>query len=100
MELAAVVGFWKTTYIQLDEVPLAMFCEESVREKAKAKADGDDPDKVVGQYVDLLCGGPPFQRNRCRCRGRLCEASPVRPTLRFASARRDLEFLGAPDHPV
>ena len=40
------------TYIQLDEVPLAMLCDETVR--AKAKADGDDPDAVVGQYVDLI----------------------------------------------
>jgi 5-methyltetrahydropteroyltriglutamate--homocysteine methyltransferase len=40
------------TYVQLDEVPLAMLCDETVREKTKA--DGDDPDAVVGQYVDLI----------------------------------------------
>lgn len=40
------------TYVQLDEVPLAMLCDETVR--AKTKADGDDPDAVVGEYVDLI----------------------------------------------
>ncbi len=40
------------TYIQLDEVPLAMLCDETVRERMRA--DGDDPGAVVGQYLDLI----------------------------------------------
>jgi len=40
------------TYIQLDEVPLAMLCDDTLRERVKA--DGDDPDVLVQKYVDLF----------------------------------------------
>ena len=40
------------TYIQLDEVPLAMLCDETVRERVRA--EGDDPGAVVGRYLDLI----------------------------------------------
>lgn len=40
------------TYLQIDEVPLAMLCDETLRERVRA--DGDDPDALVGRYVDLI----------------------------------------------
>ena len=40
------------TYLQLDEVPLAMLCDGKLREKTRA--DGDDPDALVQRYVDLF----------------------------------------------
>ncbi len=41
-----------STYIQMDEVPLAMLCDEGVR--ARTLADGRDPDELVGHYVALF----------------------------------------------
>lgn len=40
------------TYLQLDEVPLAMLCDDTLR--ARVKADGDDPQRLVQRYVDLF----------------------------------------------
>ncbi len=40
------------TYVQLDEVPLAMLCDPAVR--AQAKARGDDPAALIRLYVDLI----------------------------------------------
>ena len=40
------------TYIQLDEVPLAMLCDGALREKVKA--GGEDPDALVNSYVTLF----------------------------------------------
>ena len=40
------------TYIQLDEVPLAMLCDETTR--ARVTEGGEDPDALVQQYVDLF----------------------------------------------
>jgi 5-methyltetrahydropteroyltriglutamate--homocysteine methyltransferase len=40
------------TYVQLDEVPLAMLCDPAVR--AQAAARGDDPAALVRLYVDLI----------------------------------------------
>jgi 5-methyltetrahydropteroyltriglutamate--homocysteine methyltransferase len=40
------------TYIQMDEVPLAMLCDEGVR--GRTRSEGGDPDDLVGQYVDLF----------------------------------------------
>ncbi len=40
------------TYIQLDEVPLAMLCDPAVR--AKVADAGLDPVKLIGEYVGLL----------------------------------------------
>ena len=40
------------TYIQLDDVPLAMLCDESLR--AHMKASGEDPEAVLGRYIELF----------------------------------------------
>jgi 5-methyltetrahydropteroyltriglutamate--homocysteine methyltransferase len=39
-------------YLQLDEVPLALLCDTNIR--ALAKSEGDDPDKLVALYIDVL----------------------------------------------
>jgi 5-methyltetrahydropteroyltriglutamate--homocysteine methyltransferase len=39
-------------YLQLDEVPLALLCDDNIR--ALAKNEGDDPDKLVARYIDVL----------------------------------------------
>ncbi len=39
-------------YLQLDEVPLALLCDDKIR--ALAKSEGDDPDKLVARYIDVL----------------------------------------------
>jgi len=39
-------------YLQLDEVPLALLCDKNIR--ALAKSEGDDPDKLVALYIDVL----------------------------------------------
>jgi 5-methyltetrahydropteroyltriglutamate--homocysteine methyltransferase len=39
-------------YLQLDEVPLALLCDDNIR--ALAKSEGDDPDKLASLYVDVL----------------------------------------------
>jgi 5-methyltetrahydropteroyltriglutamate--homocysteine methyltransferase len=39
-------------YLQLDEVPLALLCDGKIR--ALAKSEGDDPDKLVARYIDVL----------------------------------------------
>lgn len=40
------------TYIQLDEVPLAMLCDPSIREQVRAL--GGDPQALVSTYIDVL----------------------------------------------
>ena len=40
------------SYVQLDEVPLAMLCDPAVR--AQAAARGDDPAALIRLYVDLI----------------------------------------------
>ncbi len=47
-ELAAAGG----TYVQLDEVPLAMLCDPVVRDRVRAL--GTDPAALIGDYVDLF----------------------------------------------
>ena len=39
-------------YVQLDEVALAMLCDPAAR--AKVKADGEDPERLVDLYVDAI----------------------------------------------
>jgi 5-methyltetrahydropteroyltriglutamate--homocysteine methyltransferase len=39
-------------YLQLDEVPLALLCDPNIR--ALAKSEGDDPEKLVSLYIDIL----------------------------------------------
>lgn len=55
-ELAAMGA----TYIQMDEVPLAMLCDAAVREQVKA--GGADPDELIAIYIDAIndaVGGRP-----------------------------------------
>ena len=40
------------TYVQLDEVPIAMLCDDKVR--AKLRAQGIDPDALLRRYVALI----------------------------------------------
>lgn len=42
------------TYVQLDEVPLAMLCDPAVR--AQIAARGEDPAALIRLYVDLING--------------------------------------------
>jgi len=39
-------------YVQLDEVAIAMLCDPAVRERAKA--EGQDPDRLVGAYTEAI----------------------------------------------
>lgn len=39
-------------YAQLDEVPLAMLCDPEIRDKVRAQ--GQDPERLVGLYVDAI----------------------------------------------
>jgi 5-methyltetrahydropteroyltriglutamate--homocysteine methyltransferase len=39
-------------YLQLDEVPLALLCDEKIR--ALAKSEGDEPDALAARYIDVL----------------------------------------------
>ena len=39
-------------YIQLDEVAIALLCDPGIR--ARVAADGQDPDRLVGLYIDAL----------------------------------------------
>jgi len=40
------------TYVQLDEVAVAILCDPAAREKVKAK--GGDPDRLVDLYIDAI----------------------------------------------
>ena len=40
------------TYVQIDEVPLAMLCDDEVRERVRAR--GEDPNVLVGAYVHAV----------------------------------------------
>jgi methionine synthase II (cobalamin-independent) len=40
------------TYVQLDEVPLIMLADPAVRDQVRRR--GDDPDHLVGRYIDAL----------------------------------------------
>ena len=40
------------TYVQLDEVPIAMLCDDAVR--ARVGADGEDADRLVATYLDCV----------------------------------------------
>ncbi len=58
-------------YVQIDEVPLAMLCDATVR--AKVQADGWDPARLVRDYMKLLNGcmtprppGMTFGMHLCR----------------------------------
>jgi len=40
------------TYLQMDEVPLAVICDPRNREIVRAR--GEDPDKVIDAYIDVI----------------------------------------------
>jgi 5-methyltetrahydropteroyltriglutamate--homocysteine methyltransferase len=40
------------TYVQFDEVPQAMLCDENVR--SRIREHGDDPDRLLGVYIDAV----------------------------------------------
>ena len=40
------------TYVQIDEVPLAMLCDPAVRETVRRR--GEDPAELVGLYIDAI----------------------------------------------
>ena len=50
-ELRAL-GALGATYVQIDEVPLAMLCDPGVREKVRAR--GEDPDRLIDTYVEVV----------------------------------------------
>lgn len=39
-------------YVQLDEVPLCMLCDSTVRERVSAA--GEDPDRLIDSYLELI----------------------------------------------
>jgi 5-methyltetrahydropteroyltriglutamate--homocysteine methyltransferase len=51
-EEIAALAHLGCTYVQLDEVPLAMLCDPAVRERVAAR--GDDPMALVGLYIRAL----------------------------------------------
>jgi 5-methyltetrahydropteroyltriglutamate--homocysteine methyltransferase len=62
------------TFLQLDEVPLALLCDETNR--GIARQQGDDPAKLVDVYIDLinraLAGRPKTMRVAVHlCRGNM-----------------------------
>jgi 5-methyltetrahydropteroyltriglutamate--homocysteine methyltransferase len=50
-ELAALIKAG-CRYVQFDEVALAMLCDDKLR--AQAKAEGQDPDRLVDLYIDAI----------------------------------------------
>ena len=50
-EIAALAELG-ATYIQMDEVPLAMLCDPDVREQVRA--GGADPEDLIGVYIDAI----------------------------------------------
>lgn len=62
------------TFLQLDEVPLTLLCDETNR--GIAKAEGEEPDKLVDLYIDLvnraIAGRPETMRVALHlCRGNM-----------------------------
>jgi 5-methyltetrahydropteroyltriglutamate--homocysteine methyltransferase len=39
-------------FLQLDEVPLALLCDQNIRDLASS--EGDDPERLISRYVDVL----------------------------------------------
>ncbi|HYA35468.1 MAG TPA: 5-methyltetrahydropteroyltriglutamate--homocysteine S-methyltransferase [Candidatus Binataceae bacterium] len=50
-EIAALAKIG-ATYVQLDEVPIAMLCDEQVRERIRTH--GLDPDALLSRYIDAV----------------------------------------------
>ena len=61
------------TFLQLDEVPLTLLCDETNR--GIAKAEGDDPDKLVDLYIDLINRAVLGRPNTMRVALHLCRGN-------------------------
>jgi 5-methyltetrahydropteroyltriglutamate--homocysteine methyltransferase len=62
------------TYVQFDEVPVAMLCDENVR--VRARANGSDPDALLQTYIDAM--------------NRIVEARPAGMTIGMHLCRGNL----------
>ena len=89
-------------YLQLDEVPLALLCDKNIR--ALAKSEGDDPDKLVGLYIDVLnraIAGRPADLTigMHLCRGNMeaveGEAATPRSPRLYSSAPMSIHFCSS-----
>jgi 5-methyltetrahydropteroyltriglutamate--homocysteine methyltransferase len=60
-------------YIQLDEVPLAMLCDERLR--TRIKRQGDDPDRLVDRYVELINAAVKFRPRQVTLGIHLCRGN-------------------------
>lgn len=90
------------TYVQLDEVPLAMLCDPLVRDQVQSM--GDQPDALISRYISVIekaIEGAPstmtFGLHLCRgnFRGRWMAAGGYEPLAErlFDMARMDAFFL-------
>ena len=68
-ELAAMGA----TYIQMDEVPLAMLCDPAVREQVRA--GGADPDDLIGGYIVALNAAVGARPDGMTCGLHLCRGN-------------------------
>ncbi len=68
-ELAAMGA----TYIQMDEVPLAMLCDGAVREQVRA--GGADPDDLVDVYIDAINDAVSSRPDGMTCGLHLCRGN-------------------------
>jgi 5-methyltetrahydropteroyltriglutamate--homocysteine methyltransferase len=60
-------------YLQLDEVPLAMLCDPRVR--ARVKAEGEDPSRLVDRYVELINAAVKFRPRQVTIGVHLCRGN-------------------------
>ena len=61
------------TYIQMDEVPLAMLCDPAVREQVRA--GGADPDDLIGVYIDAINDAVGARPDGMTCGLHLCRGN-------------------------
>lgn len=71
-EEIAELGALGATYVQIDEVPLALLCDVEIRDQIKAR--GEDPDRLTDMYIqavnDAVFNRPPGMRTTFHmCRG-------------------------------
>ena len=61
------------TYIQMDEVPLAMLCDPDIREQVRA--GGADPDNLIGIYIDAINDAVANRPDGMTCGLHLCRGN-------------------------
>ncbi len=71
-EIAELAGMG-ATYIQMDEVPLAMLCDPDVR--AQVKAGGADPDDLIDVYIDAINDAVGSRPDGMTCGLHLCRGN-------------------------